>query len=221
VVAPFDTELFGHWWFEGPDFLGDVYATLPRSPHLRATTASEHLDAYGPAKGLRLAAGSWGRDGDYSMWLNDQVLWTWPIIWEIEDAFWDLAPRALELPATHEVLAQAARELLLLQASDWQFIISTGEVDDYAIRRFNGHAGDTRQLLDVLRDGVAGRDVARGVDLARDMLHRDNVFHDILPSIRDALEGQRRVKKPGRRRGRERGVEDPAPAFESTSIADV
>ena len=187
VVAPFDTELFGHWWFEGPDFLGDLYAQLPGFTSLRASTAGRHLDAHAPLSGLRLAEGSWGANGDFSMWNGPLVEWTWPIIWRIEDRFWSLAPRAIDDTRTHEILAQAARSMLLLQSSDWQFIISTGEVEDYAIRRFNGHAEDCDQLLSALEEALAGRDVDGGVRLAHELQERDDVFRVIVPSIVEAL----------------------------------
>jgi 1,4-alpha-glucan branching enzyme len=195
IVAPFDTELFGHWWFEGPDFLGDLYAQLPDFGRLRATTAGSHLDAHGAPTGLRLAAGSWGRNGDYSMWQSPHVDWTWPVIWAVEDRFWSLAPRALANEGTHEVLAQAARAMLLLQSSDWQFIISTGEVEDYAIRRFNGHAADCTSLLDALAAALDGQGTDAGVRLARDQQRRDDVFRDMVPSIAMVL-GQSTVHSP-------------------------
>jgi 1,4-alpha-glucan branching enzyme len=188
VVAPFDTELFGHWWFEGPDFLGDLYSAIPERSTVRAVTAGEHLDGHGTGDAIRLARGSWGKNGDYSMWMNAEVAWTWPVIWELENSFWDLAPRALENEMLLPILAQAARSLLLLQSSDWQFIISTGEVEDYAIKRFNGHADDTRELLAFLVDGLAGV----GIDLAMirvaELQARDDVFREIIPGIRAALQ---------------------------------
>jgi 1,4-alpha-glucan branching enzyme len=200
VVAPFDTELFGHWWFEGPDFLGDMYALVPGSPRLRAVTAGAHLDAHAPEEGLRLAEGSWGKDGDFSMWYNERVAWTWPIIWELEDAFWDLAPRVLTREDLHEIMAQAARELLLLQSSDWQFIISTGEVDDYAIRRFNGHAEDVSRLVEALRDGLRGNSTEAGLALARELFGRDDVFPNVIPAIAHAVESEgRRERKEEKR----------------------
>lgn len=192
IVAPFDTELFGHWWFEGPDFLGDLYAHLPEFAGLRATTAGGHLDGHEPRTGLQLAEGSWGANGDFSMWNGPAVAWTWPVIWEIEDRFWTLAARALPDERTHEILAQAARSMLLLQSSDWQFIISTGEVEDYAIRRFNGHADDCRELMDALEAALSG-DADRGIARARELQQRDDVFRDIVPSIRIALREQRAV----------------------------
>lgn len=189
IVAPFDTELFGHWWFEGPDFLGDLYAQLPGFTGLRASTAGRHLDAHAPLSGLRLAEGSWGANGDFSMWNGPLVEWTWPIIWNVEDRFWSLAARAIAEPRTHEILAQAARSMLLLQSSDWQFIISTGEVADYAVRRFNGHAEDCNQLLSALEEALSGQDVDGGVRLAHELRRRDDVFREIVPSIARALGG--------------------------------
>ena len=196
IVAPFDTELFGHWWFEGPDFLGDFYAQLPDYSELRATTAGGHLDAHAPRSGLRLGEGSWGANGDFSMWNGPLVAWTWPVIWEIEERFWSLAPRALAEERTHEILAQAARSMLLLQSSDWQFIISTGEVEDYAIRRFNGHADDCRNLLTQLEQVLDGGDLSEAVRLTRELQARDDVFREIIPSIRQAISNLRPASRP-------------------------
>jgi 1,4-alpha-glucan branching enzyme len=124
------------------------------------------------------------------MWNGPLVEWTWPVIWEIEERFWALAPRALEQERAHEILAQAARSMLLLQSSDWQFIISTGEVEDYAIRRFNGHAEDCRNLLNALDQVVDGGDSSEAIRLTRELQARDDVFREILPSIALALQHQ-------------------------------
>ncbi|MBC7896595.1 MAG: DUF1957 domain-containing protein, partial [Cytophagaceae bacterium] len=188
VAAPFDTELFGHWWFEGPEFLRHVYAALPRHRDLRAVTAGEHLDSHGPGTPIHVTEGSWGRDGDFGMWMNDQVSWTWPIVWELEHRFWDLAPDALARDDLAPIVDQAARELLLLQASDWPFIMTTGAVEDYAARRFNGHAHDCRELIGLLSRALRGEGVERGVSLALDLQRRDDVFREIRPSIVRALE---------------------------------
>src|SRR5947199_176201 len=87
VVAPFDTELFGHWWFEGVDFLAAVYRELRYHPRIRAATGSQHLADHPPRAALRLAEGSWGVNGDHTMWLNDRTAWTWPRLRALEGAF--------------------------------------------------------------------------------------------------------------------------------------
>jgi 1,4-alpha-glucan branching enzyme len=181
IVAPFDTELFGHWWFEGPDFLAAAYRAL-RGRSVRAVTASQHLEAHPPRVGLQLAEGSWGANGDHSMWLNERTKWTWDRLRPLEKAFWDAAPAALASPGKHALLAQAARELLLAQSSDWQFIISTGAVVDYAERRFTLHADDAERLIRALT-GTGTVDDAS----LRALAERDAVFPDVLAAVKGAV----------------------------------
>jgi 1,4-alpha-glucan branching enzyme len=189
VVAPFDTELFGHWWYEGPEFLANVYRSLQMQPVVKPVTASAHLGAQRARTGLRLATGSWGANGDFSMWLNAQTAWTWPRIWELEERFWTMAREAIEQPAAYDALAQAGREFLLVQSSDWQFIISTGAVSDYAIRRFTGHADACDQLFSAITAGLTSGDLTSANRLAAELRAQDDLFPDMLDSIRAVLGG--------------------------------
>jgi 1,4-alpha-glucan branching enzyme len=190
VVAPFDTELFGHWWFEGPDFLGDVYRALRGATGIRPATASQHLLRHPTRATIRMPAGSWGANGDFSMWLNDQTVWTWERLWPLEERFWDAAPAALASDDTRFILAQAARELLLAQSSDWQFIISTGAAADYGERRFREHCSDTEALVQALVDGSASA-LDRAHRRAAELAERDALFPDVLPALAAALGGSR------------------------------
>jgi 1,4-alpha-glucan branching enzyme len=171
--------------------VGDVYRALETGAAARPATASEYLAEHPPRSGLRLPAGSWGANGDYSMWLNERTAWTWQRLWPLEQHFWDAAPAALADAARHSILAQAARELLLAQASDWQFIISTGAVADYAERRFIGHCEAAEELVAALsgRDGEAGLERARA--RAEEMRTRDDLFPDVVPAVAAALAGTR------------------------------
>jgi 1,4-alpha-glucan branching enzyme len=189
IVAPFDTELFGHWWFEGADFLAEMYGTLRGRPGIRAVTASEHLEAHPPRVAVQLAEGSWGANGDHSMWLNDRTAWTWKRLRTLEETFWDVAPAALKSDAARPVLAQAARELLLAQSSDWQFIISTGAVVDYAERRFTLHCDDTARLIAALERIVAGdsAQLESARRAADELAHRDDLFPNVLDQVGEAL----------------------------------
>ena len=184
IVAPFDTELFGHWWFEGPDFLAATFRALKRRA-VTPVTASQHLEAHPPRSGLQLAEGSWGANGDHSMWMNDRTAWTWPRLHGLENAFWKVAPAGLANPAARPVLAQAARELLLAQSSDWQFIISTGAVVDYAERRFTMHCDDAARLIEALRTGSP----ESGAGIAAELAKRDALFPNVLDAVAEALGG--------------------------------
>ncbi|HET7789832.1 MAG TPA: 1,4-alpha-glucan branching protein domain-containing protein [Gemmatimonadales bacterium] len=187
IVAPFDTELYGHWWFEGPDFLADTYRGLKGRAGVHAVTGSGHLAAHPPRTALQLAEGSWGANGDHSMWLNPGTKWTWTRLHRFEQSFWDAAPEALRSEAARPILAQAARELLLAQASDWQFIISTGAVVDYAERRFTQHCDDGEGLLQALGGDAARLASARVTALA--LGRRDDLFPDVLAQVAEALAG--------------------------------
>ena len=99
-------------------------------------------------------------------------------------------PQALTDPARRPVLAQAARALLLAQSSDWQFIISTGAVADYAIRRFTGHCDELTSLLDALASSDPAR-LEDGQRLAANLGVRDSLFPDVLSSVEHVLRGGR------------------------------
>jgi len=188
ISVPFDTELFGHWWFEGVDFLGQVYRELGRQSAVAPVTAREHLRHSPADRAVHLTTGSWGANGDFSMWLNPGTDWTWPRLWAIEATFWDAAPGALRAPGQQLILAQAAREMLLAMASDWQFIISTGAVTDYAVKRFTEHCADAEFLISALAPGA--NHLAAAQNRAAELWERDHVFPEILPSVRAALQGQ-------------------------------
>lgn len=185
VAAPFDAELFGHWWFEGVDFVANVYRKL-QGNGVRPVTAGEHLAvaAATPQPAVELAAGSWGKDGNFSMWLNDQTAWMWQRLWPLEERYWAVARKTIRDPARREILAQATREMLLAQSSDWPFIISTGEAADYAQLRFDEHATHAEDLVHALeRDTIDDATRARVAALAM----QDAVFPAVLDTVAAVL----------------------------------
>jgi 1,4-alpha-glucan branching enzyme len=151
VVATFDAELFGHWWYEGPQFLRDVVLTLNADPDVELTTAAEHLEQHPPDKLVSIPEGSWGEGGDHRVWSNSQVDWMWDIEYRCEANF---GKATLQLPwqsdaAIKQLLEKCGRELLLLQASDWGFAIARGQALDYGIKRFMQHVSRFEVLLDL------------------------------------------------------------------------
>ena len=184
IIAPFDTELFGHWWFEGPEFLGHVFEVMARAKNLNAVSASDYLDNHPPAGEISLQEGSWGAGGDFSMWRNDRTAWTWTRLAELEETFWRVARPSLADQRLHHVLAQAARELLLAQSSDWQFIITTGAAADYAEKRFKEHCDQAEGLMIGLQ---ASEFIGPATHLAERYGAKNRLFPDILPAISSAL----------------------------------
>lgn len=161
VASNYDTELFGHWWFEGVTWLGQVLRHLAQNPEIELTTATTHLDQHPPQHILNLPEGSWGTGGNHFTWDNPETYWMWPAIHEAEARMEALAGR-FDAASADEVfvLQQAARELLLLQSSDWPFLVTTGQAREYAIQRFNQHLERFEQLAASLEQGQPDRALA-------------------------------------------------------------
>jgi 1,4-alpha-glucan branching enzyme len=135
VTSLYDTELFGHWWFEGPEWLGLLLEKLAAS-EVRPLTAAESLEQVPPVTIVSLPEGSWGQGGFHFVWLNEDTAWIWEKIYRVEAA----AERLGRLPAADPRLRrQFYREKFLLESSDWPFLISTWTARDYAENRAAEH----------------------------------------------------------------------------------
>jgi len=152
VVAPYDAELFGHWWFEGPDFLYYSFKTAAQSEVVETIAARDYLLKYPTAQIVTPNPSSWGDGGYYRVWINGANEWIYPHL----NAAARLMPARgdEESPLKARIAAQARRELLLAQASDWPFILTTGTSPGYATERIVGHLSN----LAALRRGFAGDD---------------------------------------------------------------
>ncbi|HEY3111786.1 MAG TPA: 1,4-alpha-glucan branching protein domain-containing protein [Chloroflexota bacterium] len=147
IVSAYDTELFGHWWFEGVTWLREVLRRLATHPEVGLTTANDYLASFPPDEVLQLPESSWGAGGDHSTWYNDQTSWMWPLIHAAEERMEELVGRHPEAVGDRaRVLAQVARELLLLESSDWPFLVSTGQAAEYASARFQQHMARFNRL---------------------------------------------------------------------------
>lgn len=148
LVSMYDTELFGHWWWEGPEFLYELARAIHRDGSLECVTGSDVLDRDPPQHMITLPEGSWGEGGYHYIWINDGNYWTWQKLYPIERRLRQMARSYAHGPA-REIVIQAARELLLAESSDWQFLISTFSARDYAEVRFNDHVHRFEQLADL------------------------------------------------------------------------
>lgn len=153
VVAPFDAELFGHWWFEGPSFLKSVIEQLASVQSLCAMVSPTDYLARCPRTQLSTpSASSWGERGYAQVWLDEANDWIYRPLYACSKQMVELANEFKDAnPLQKRVLAQAARELLLAQSSDWAFIMRTGTMVDYAVQRTQKHLVRFSRLTKQLR----------------------------------------------------------------------
>ena len=182
VVASFDAELFGHWWFEGPRFLRDVLLTLNAEPEVDLSTPAELLNRRPPDKAVALPEGSWGDGGDHRVWVNDRVSWMWEVEYRCETLFGKMSYHLpwQEREDLRDILAKAARELLLLQASDWPFVIAREQAVDYGIKRFMQHAGRFEVLADVAEKLVEDAGYLNRLSELERFEIQDSEIHDVV-----------------------------------------
>ncbi len=185
LVAPYDAELFGHWWFEGPEFLRRVLRNVCQSENIEPTFLAEHLDRQQPTTVVSIPEGSWGQGNHHYIWLNQENEWTWKHIYESEARMCELARFWRENPGRkdHEledILKQLARELMLMSASDWQFLISTWAARDYAELRLSEHYEDFKRLASMADKKIKGETISSGEwQLFEDCKKRDRLFDEL------------------------------------------
>ncbi|MFD1677002.1 1,4-alpha-glucan branching protein domain-containing protein [Alicyclobacillus fodiniaquatilis] len=154
ITAPYDAELFGHWWYEGPIFIEMLLRKLHfDQTELKTIAPSEYLALYPDFQSCQLQMSTWGRGGYGDVWLNGQNDWIYPALHDCEQQMIHLAnahptPNGL----VEQALNQAARELMLAQSSDWAFIMDTGTMVDYAVKRTKLHIHRFRALANMIRE---------------------------------------------------------------------
>lgn len=148
----FNAELFGHWWFEGPEFLETVIRKIrtDRLP-IQIVTPCEYLEYVGSQECLQLPAiSSWGENGYFDPWLNKKNDFMYSRLYEIVAKTALIAGRNKNQDLsflTRRALNQLLRELLLAQSSDWAFMLYVGRHSEYAARRFNMHIENASALI--------------------------------------------------------------------------
>lgn len=203
VVSPYDAELYGHWWYEGPQFIDFFFRKVHFDQNeIECITPGDFLDRGLPIQVQRPTASSWGEAGYYKVWINEGNSWMYPYQHDAERRMTDLANRyagnadalvgmgdassANEHNAggtgvagegarvpARRLLNQIARELLLAQSSDWAFQIYQGTTVEYSSRRFQSHI----HRFDLLAKMLEAGDVDH--DLLAEIEGRDNIFSEI------------------------------------------
>ena len=172
IVAPYDAELFGHWWFEGPIWLNYLIRKIAlEQKALRLVTLSEYLEEYPVNQGATPSMSSWGHHGFNQVWLNGSNDWIYPHLHSAADSIENLGPTYLRAEGlTLRALDQAKRELLLAQASDWAFMISSGAMTEYATNRLKTHLLRFNRLVHQIRCNTIDEPWLATIE------HRDNIF---------------------------------------------
>ncbi len=185
VVSPYDAELFGHWWYEGPLFLDYLFRKMCYDQTtIRPITPSAYLAAFPENQVTTPAASSWGGEGTYEFWLNP----TNDAIYRDLHAAGRRMAELVDRPEPHSddekrLLAQMGRELLLAQASDWPFIMRTGTSPEYAGTRVRTHLARFWSLEEMLRNRHLDERTMTAIEFA----------DDIFPTIRPEWFGRRSV----------------------------
>jgi 1,4-alpha-glucan branching enzyme len=153
LVAPFDAELFGHWWFEGPQFLAALFRQAGDAG-VRLVTLRESLSGSAPLQVCRPSPSSWGQGGYHDYWLNETNAWVVTEWQRASQAMVARVERGVGSPAQRDLLTQAGRELLLAQSSDWSFILRAGTTTGLAKERIERHLDRFWRLLDAIDNGT-------------------------------------------------------------------
>ena len=172
IVAPFDAELFGHWWYEGPLFLDRAMrrAAAPGSPVL-PVTPSQYLDLYPLNEPREPGYSSWGEGGYAGVWLDPAAEWIYRGLHAAAQRLGKLAAEHAGTadPRLHRTLNQMTRELLLAQSSDWAFMMKMKTAAQYAEQRTRAHLDAFEKLRLSLHSGA-------DPDYLADLEHRNNIF---------------------------------------------
>lgn len=199
VVSPYDAELYGHWWYEGPQFIDFFFKKIHfDQSEIECITPGDFLDSGLPIQVQQPTASSWGENGYYKVWINEGNSWMYPYQHSAERKMTELANKfavqgsksnvqsqenefvtldvghwTLDQQLATRILNQAARELLLAQSSDWAFQIYQGTTVQYSSRRFQSHIHRFDLLAKMLESGEIDEELLVEIE------GRDNIFSEI------------------------------------------
>ena len=175
MVAPYDAELFGHWWFEGPGWINMLIRKMACDQDtVRLITPSDYLEEFPVNQETTPSASSWGNKGYNDVWLNGRNDWIYRHLHKAARRMEELVKRHSNADGvTRRALNQAIRELLLAQSSDWPFMMKTGQASEYAVKRFKDHTLRLLRLTDEIKSGSIDE------GWLKELEEKDNLFPNI------------------------------------------
>ena len=175
IVSPYDAELFGHWWYEGPEFLNFLLQKMHYDQDaIKTITPSEYLQGFPKNQVATPSFSSWGYKGYCEVWLEGSNDWLYRHLHKAAERMTELANEHLQADGwLLRALNQAARELLLAQSSDWAFIMKTKTMVDYAVQRTKTHLLNFNDLYQQIKQSsIIENQLA-------DLEYRNDIFPDI------------------------------------------
>jgi len=151
LVAPFDAELFGHWWYEGPIFIENILKKSSKYS-IKLTNLKEFLLKKPNLQICDPSPSSWGQGGYHNYWINEANAWIVPEITKAGSTFVDLCSRNLNNDLCQRLYKQAARELLLSESSDWSFILRAGTTTKLAKERIERHLFRFWKIVEMIKN---------------------------------------------------------------------
>ena len=176
VLCPYDAELYGHWWYEGPYWLYILFKKIYYDEcNFELITPSEYINKYPEIQQCEPCRSSWGANGYSEVWLNNSNDYVHKHLHFAGNRMCELAYkfRDTDDKLIMEALNQMARELLLAQSSDWLFIITTGTMVDYAKKRIKDHIGRFNKLYEQINSNNIDK------EFLKDIERKDLIFPDI------------------------------------------
>ena len=177
VVAPYDAELFGHWWFEGPCWLETVLRLASeKNSTIETISCADYLMRQTSHQVAMPVASTWGDQGYSNYWINEENEWIYPFIHKAAEEMEQLVLDFREITVSiiqERALNQAARSLLLAQASDWPFIMKSGTTTEYARKRITDHLARFNYLHESIRKNRIDERYLQALEIM------DNIFPDI------------------------------------------
>ncbi len=174
IVSPYDAELYGHWWYEGPVFLKHVLRKVARESNiLELTTPKEYLEKNSVNQVVSPSMSTWGDKGYSEVWLNGTNDWKYRHLHKAQERMIEMANRYENAEGLVErALNQMARELYLAQSSDWAFIMTTDTMVPYAIKRTKDHVNRFNEIYSMVNSGNINSSVLYDYET------KDNIFRD-------------------------------------------
>ncbi|MCK8823908.1 glycoside hydrolase family 57 protein [Fuchsiella alkaliacetigena] len=175
LLSPYDAELFGHWWYEGPDFINNLIREVAfNQSELELVSPIDYLAEYPVNQLCQPPSCSWGEGGYHDVWLEDNNDWIYRHLHKAAERMTELATKFKEVDhLTERALNQAARELLLAQSSDWAFIMKTETMVEYAVYRTKAHVSNFSDLYEQIKSQSIDE------EMLSDLEAKNNLFPEL------------------------------------------